>query len=39
MATTKATIEIVLFADDGDGGGDVDDIINIIYLWTEIMLG
>ena len=26
-------------ADDGDGGGDVDDFINIIYLWTEIMVG
>jgi len=26
-------------ADDGDGGGDVNDFIYIIYLWTEIMVG
>jgi len=46
MATAaKATMiqssRLVVFAadDDGDGGGDVDDIINIIYLWTEKMLG
>jgi len=32
--------DVAVASDDSDvGGGDVDDITNIIYLWTEIMLG
>lgn len=32
----EATRSVATAADDI---GDVDDIINIIYLWTEMMLG